>query len=89
MTTEAKSLTAMSGGRQPTAVASNERTKYSAHVKHIMASPEGFSRNTDTQAKRKAGMGPHHVRLIFPGANPFRKYAYSAPDSFTSVPNSA
>lgn len=58
----AKSLTDIAGGRQPTeAPVLNNLMKYSAQVRLMMARLDGFSRNTDTHAKRKAGIDAYHV----------------------------
>lgn len=57
----AKSLTESCGGRQPMAPTLNILMKYSAQVRQMMAREDGFSRNTDTHAKRNEGIGAHHV----------------------------
>lgn len=68
----AKSFTESSGGMQSVVPTLNILMKYSAQVRQMMAREDGFSRNTDTHAKRNAGIGAHHVCRTFFGLNPCR-----------------
>lgn len=72
MMVAAKSFTESSGGRQSAAPTLNILMKYSAQVREMMAREDGFSRNTDTHEKRKAGIGAHHVCRTSFGLNPCR-----------------
>lgn len=60
--------------------------EYSAHVKTMTAISAGLNITTYTQEQRNAGNGPQNLCCF---ENVSNKYAYSAPDLGTTVPNSA
>lgn len=59
---------------------------YSANVITIIATSAGLNITTYIQAHINDGKGPQNL-WVFPNAS--WKYEYSAPDLFTTVPNSA